>query len=116
MHLLLYRLYIVTVKFQHYCMSSYLIHQTFSGSDGIEYTLQCPCNTSFAFFENFSIRFAKAAEGTIFFIGSDVNSEGPFKVNSSFSKLEIPYLRPGVVNAAVSIIVHTMLPSNGEFY
>ena len=50
----------------------------------------CPCNTSYAFFQEFSVRFAEAAAGTIFYLGFGESEKGAFPLDSFFAMHEIP--------------------------
>ncbi len=75
-------------------------------TDGIEYNNSCPCSVSSDFFELFSILFARAARGTIFFLGYGEKAGGTFSENSFFAKYEIPNLSTSEVTRAVVMVVH----------
>lgn len=75
--------------------------------DGIQYNPgMCPCYTSYAFFEEFSNRFARAAKGTIFYLTFGEAEEGAFRENSFFARDEIPFLNRNFVNNVVVLVVH----------
>ena len=75
-------------------------------ADGIEYVNRCPCSVSFAFFEEFSILFARAAEGLIFYLGYGENSGGTFNETSFFSQYELPNMNTSLVRSATILVVH----------
>ncbi len=74
--------------------------------DGIEYDEKCNCKVSYAFFEEFSFRFAKAARGTIFYLGHGESTNGAFNKMSIFAEIEIPNLDSTSVRSAVILVVH----------
>ena len=68
--------------------------------------MPCPCSVAFDFFEKFSVLFAEAAQGVIFFLGYGERVNGTFSESSFFAKYEIPNLNPAVVTRVVVIVVH----------
>ncbi len=91
----------------HTCNSSY------NTGDGIKYTGMCECMVSYAFFQEFSVRFAKAARGTIFYLGNGESENGAFSEESFFAKHEIPYLKSDLTPSAVILVVHDNTASRG---
>ncbi|XP_064407201.1 ADP-ribosyl cyclase/cyclic ADP-ribose hydrolase 2-like [Halichondria panicea] len=77
-----------------------------NSTDGIEYNMSCPCSVAFDFFEQFSVLFARAAQGVIFFLGYGEKVNGTFSESSFFAKYEIPNLNATVVTRVVVIVVH----------
>ncbi len=61
---------------------------------------------SFDFFEQFSLLFARAARGTIFFLGYGEREGGTFDETSFFAKYELPNLNPTEVTRVVVMLVH----------
>ena len=68
---------------------------------------------SYAFFQEFSVRFAKAARGTIFYLGNGESENGAFSEESFFAKHEIPYLKSDLTPSAVILVVHNNTVSRG---
>ena len=68
--------------------------------------MPCPCSVAFDFFEEFSVLFARAAQGVIFFLGYGEKVNGTFSESSFFAKYEIPNLDPAVVTRVVVMVVH----------
>ncbi len=67
---------------------------------------QCLCNVSFMFWVQFSIDFAKAAEGTIFYLAYGEREGGPFSTTSIFAEHELPNMQYPRVTAAVVLDIH----------
>ncbi|XP_064382740.1 ADP-ribosyl cyclase/cyclic ADP-ribose hydrolase-like isoform X2 [Halichondria panicea] len=85
-----------------------------TSGDGIKYTGMCECMVSYAFFQEFSVRFAKAARGTIFYLGNGESENGAFSEESFFAKHEIPYLKSDLTPSAVILVVHNNTVSRGS--
>lgn len=89
----------------HYDLHSPFVSVRLECIDGIEYTANCPCTSSYDFFKEFSEVFAKAAVGTIFYAGFGEHPDGVFPANSFSAKHEFPLLASGV-NHVVVLVMH----------
>lgn len=75
-------------------------------ADGIDYINSCLCSVSGSFWERFSIEFATAANGSVFYLGYGERSGGTFQQDSFFALYELPNLSPPRVSDVVVMVVH----------
>lgn len=78
----------------------------FHFADGIDYTSQCLCNVTTAFWGRFSTEFAMVASGSAFYLGYGEKQGGTFQPNSFFAMNELPNLNPPHVSGVVAMVVH----------
>ena len=83
----------------------------FTLADGIDYTNQCPCSVTVAFWERFSMQFALSAQGTAFYLGYGEKPGGTFQPTSFFAVHELPNLSPPRVS---NVVVMVVTDSTGE--
>lgn len=74
--------------------------------DGIDYTSQCLCSVTTAFWAQFSTEFALAASGTVFYLSYGEKPGGTFQSSSFFATYELPNMSPPRVTEVVILNVH----------
>lgn len=76
---------------------------------GIDYTTKnCDCTPVNNFWDEFSSRFAKAANGNGFFLanGERTDGHGAYYEGSVFGRIEIPDMNPNILKQIVVMTVH----------
>ena len=76
---------------------------------GIQFSDPCPCDNCIpviSFWTEFSIQFAQAAKGTVFWLARGENPAGTYRNSSFFAMHEIPNLSTSAVNDVVILVVH----------
>ncbi len=79
----------------------------FYWAEGIDYVNPCLCDVTSNFWSQFSIEFALAAEGTIFYLTNGNRDSGAFSSTSFFAIHEIPNLESPRVTGVVVLDIHT---------
>lgn len=75
-------------------------------ADGIDYTSCCPNTPTRSFWFQYSVEFAQAASGTVFFLTDGESSVGAFNTESFFATAELPNLSTDTVTHVIVLLVH----------
>ena len=86
-------------------------------ADGIDYESDCDPTPTNSFWEQFSIKFAQAAKGVVYYLGTNIRglNGGAFYSGTNFALFEIPYLKQHGADR-VTHIVAIILDEHGTLH
>lgn len=85
---------------------SMIVYNVHFHADGIDFQSSCLCSVTGLFWDRFSMEFALAARGNVFYLTDGQASGGAFRNNSFFSTVELPNFSDDNVTRLIALVIH----------